>query len=76
MIPLLKTIIEKERKRFAKIRTDAVSEMLDSPDEYGIFPTTELFRTLDFALNQSIQRTYSLAYQAGKEKAEEVKKKK
>ncbi len=45
MIPLLKTIIEKERKRFAKIRTDAVSEMLDSPDEYGIFPTTELFRT-------------------------------
>ena len=70
MTDLIKTIIEKERKRFAKIRTDAVSEMLDSPDEYGIFPTTELFRTLDFALDQSIQRTYSLAYQAGVKEGE------
>ena len=33
--------------RFQKERTDAISEMFDNPDKYGIYPTTKFFTRLD-----------------------------
>ncbi len=32
---------------FQKERTDAISEMFDNKDEYGIYPTTKFFVRLD-----------------------------
>lgn len=32
---------------FQKERTDAISEMFDNVDEYGIYPTTVFFARLD-----------------------------
>lgn len=32
---------------FIKERTRIISEMLDNPDKYGIYPTTECFKQLD-----------------------------
>ena len=36
---------------FQKIRTDAISEMFDNVDEYGIYPTTRFFAKLDAAVS-------------------------
>lgn len=33
--------------RFQKERTDAISDMFDNEDEYGIYPTTKFFVRLD-----------------------------
>jgi len=33
--------------RFQKERTDAISEMFDNADKYGIYPTTRFFSRLD-----------------------------
>ena len=33
--------------KFQKERTDAISEMFDNPDKYGIYPTAKFFARLD-----------------------------
>lgn len=33
--------------KFQKERTEAISEMFDNEDEYGIYPTTQFFARLD-----------------------------
>ena len=33
--------------RFQRERTEAISEMFDNPDEFGIYPTTKFFARLD-----------------------------
>jgi len=33
--------------KFQKERTDAISEMLDNPDKYGIYPTGKCYAKLD-----------------------------
>ena len=35
------------KKEFQKERTKIISEMLDNPDECGIYPTTKCFEELD-----------------------------
>lgn len=35
------------KRWFVKKRTEIISEMLDNPDENGIYPTTECFKELD-----------------------------
>jgi len=37
-----------------KERTDAMSEMFDNVDEYGIYPTTKFFNRLDSVFHQSL----------------------
>ncbi len=34
-------------KEFQKERTDAISEMFDNVDKYGIYPTTKFFNRID-----------------------------
>ena len=34
-------------EEFITRRTDIISRMLDNPDKYGIYPTTECFKELD-----------------------------
>lgn len=34
-------------KEFQKERTDAISEMFDNVDRYGIYPTTKFFNRID-----------------------------
>ena len=41
---------------FQKERTDAISEMFDNVDEFGIYPTTEFFRRLDVAVQKAVDR--------------------
>ena len=36
-----------DKEQFITARTEIISEMLDNPDEYGIYPTTECFKKLD-----------------------------
>lgn len=36
-----------EIQEFQKRRTDIISRMLDNPDKYGIYPTTQCFIELD-----------------------------
>ncbi len=36
-----------KKEEFKKERTRIISEMLDNPDEYGIYPTTKCFEQLD-----------------------------
>lgn len=38
---------EERWKEWVKNRTEIISEMLDNPDEHGIYPTTQCFRKLD-----------------------------
>jgi hypothetical protein len=38
---------EMTREEFITERTRIISEMLDNPDEYGIYPTTKCFEQLD-----------------------------
>ena len=38
---------EMTREEFQTERTRIISEMLDNPDEYGIYPTTKCFEQLD-----------------------------
>ena len=35
------------KEEFIKERTRIISEMLDNPDDYGIYPTTKCFEQLD-----------------------------
>ena len=39
--------IEKAKTEFQNERTRILSEMLDNPDEYEIYPTTKCFNALD-----------------------------
>ncbi len=32
---------------FQKARTEIISKMLDNPDKYGLYPTTECYEALD-----------------------------
>ena len=34
-------------KEFQKERTDAISEMFDNEDKYGIYPTSKFFNRID-----------------------------
>jgi len=36
-----------DKKEFQTERTRIISEMLDNPDKYGIYPTTKCFNKLD-----------------------------
>ena len=36
-----------KKEDFITERTRIISEMLDNPDEYGIYPTTKCFNQLD-----------------------------
>jgi len=36
-----------KKEEFITERTRIISEMLDNPDEYGIYPTTKCFEQLD-----------------------------
>ena len=40
--------------KFQKERTDAISEMFDSRDECGIYPTTKFFVRLDNCVRQLV----------------------
>ena len=40
--------------KFQKERTDAISEMFDNPDKYGIYPTSKFFVRLDKSLEQAL----------------------
>jgi len=35
------------KEEFITRRTNIISEMLDNPDKYGIYPTTKCFAALD-----------------------------
>ena len=35
------------KEQFQKERTRIISEMLDNPDEYGIYPTSKCYQALD-----------------------------
>lgn len=48
----LKQQRDKNMEEFEKIRTDAITKMFDNVDENGIYPTAELFNTLDKAYSQ------------------------
>lgn len=49
----LSQISKAQCEEFKKIRTNAISEMFDSPDESGIYRTTKFFNTIDEALRSS-----------------------
>ncbi len=40
------------KDEFITERTRIISEMLDNPDEYGIYPTTKCFEALDNLFDQ------------------------
>lgn len=41
--------------KFQKERTDAISEMFDNVDEYGIYPTTKFFTRLDNCVKELLK---------------------
>ena len=41
--------------KFQKERTDAISEMFDNVDEYGIYPTTRFFARLDNCVRELLK---------------------
>lgn len=41
--------------RFQKERTDAISEMFDNVDEYGIYPTGKFFARLDNCVRELLE---------------------
>jgi len=41
-------------KEFRKVRTNAISEMFDNPDKYGIYPTTKFFKALDSSFSKAL----------------------
>ena len=41
--------------KFQKERTDAISEMFDNPDEYGIYPTGQFFARLDNCVRELLE---------------------
>ena len=41
---------------FQKERTDAISEMFDGVDEYGVYPTSRFFVRLDKAVEKALSR--------------------
>ena len=48
------------REEFQTERTRIISEMLDNPDEYGIYPTTKCFEQLD-ALADAVVKAHTEA---------------
>ena len=38
------------------VRTDAISEMFENPDDCGIYPTTQFFNTLDAFLLSALKK--------------------
>ncbi len=42
--------------RFQKERTDAISEMFDNVDEYGLYPTTRFFCRLDDCVRELLNK--------------------
>jgi hypothetical protein len=55
----LQKVIEESKETFVKVRTDAISEMLDNVDEIGIYPTTKFFSKLDEAHSTTISKILS-----------------
>lgn len=41
---------------FQKERTDAISEMFDGVDEFGIYPTSRFFARLDKAVEKALSQ--------------------
>lgn len=42
------------KEEFIKERTRIISQMLDNPNEYGIYPTTKCFKQLDKLFDQIV----------------------
>ena len=42
--------------KFQKERTDAISEMFDNPDKYGIYPTGKFFVRLDNCVRKLLEQ--------------------
>lgn len=45
------------KAEFQKRRTEIISEMLDNPDEIGIYPTTKCFERLDQLFDEIAMNT-------------------
>lgn len=45
------------KTEFQKRRTEIISEMLDNPDQIGIYPTTRCFEQLDALFDEIIEST-------------------
>ncbi len=50
-----------EKSEFITERTRIISEMLDNPNEHGIYPTTKCFKALDELFDKSLELTASEA---------------
>jgi len=58
-----KTMAQKQDLKQAWIdgRTMAISDMLDNPNEYGIYPTTKFFNSID-DLHERISKRRAIAF--------------
>jgi hypothetical protein len=61
-------VIKENEEEFKRVRTDAISEMFNNPDEFGIYPTTKFFNAIDDNFHTSQLRLIS----AFKEMVEEL----
>jgi hypothetical protein len=50
------------KEEFITERTRIISEMLDNPDEYGIYPTTKCFKQLDELFDKLQPQEYCTFY--------------
>ncbi|MBA7527661.1 hypothetical protein ES705_19839 [subsurface metagenome] len=56
---------EELKAEFQTKRTLIISDMLDNPDEYGIYPTTKCFKALDKLwneLSESYAKQHAIAF--------------
>ena len=44
------------KEEFISARTRIISNMLDNPDEYGIYPTTKCFNELDALYDENLYK--------------------
>lgn len=56
------------KEEFITERTRIISEMLDNPDKYGLYPTTRCFTELDLLYDKIIFSLKSQLSEAGEEK--------
>lgn len=68
----LNDLIKQGEENWQKERTDAISEMFDNVDEYGIYPTTEFFERIDKAFTASLTRTVKAVLEEVKLEKESV----
>ena len=49
-------------------RTRVISEMLDNPDKYGIYPTTNCFEQLDILIEKCMDFAYDKGFIDGNQR--------